>query len=214
MREASASQSTEPTGTSATACRSSAASASSRGGSSGANGLNVPSLCIESPIVAPKEAREDAAQMAACLMKVPPHGARCELQHLADLGARETVDVEHRHDQALPLGERRQRLLQDLPGVGTLADLQRGGSLAHAFRLGLRAAPHARAPEIGAAVEDDAHQPRAEGTPHLERVEVLVRGEEGLLHEILGILAVSHDAIRDTECLLHVAADQRVERGG
>src|SRR5215212_10559897 len=101
MRKASASQSTEPTGTSDTACRSSAASASSRGGSSGANGLNEPSLYIESPIVAPKEAREDAAQLAACLMKVPPHRARRELQQLPDLGARETVHVEHRHDETL-----------------------------------------------------------------------------------------------------------------
>src|SRR5690349_21981889 len=105
MRIASASQSTA--GTSPTARRSSTASSSSRGGSSDANGLKpgVRSSRIESSlrIVASKEASEDPAQMAPRLVKVPPHRARRELHHLADLGARHPVDVEHRDDQALTL---------------------------------------------------------------------------------------------------------------
>src|SRR5215207_4938896 len=196
MREASAFQSTAPRGTSPSARRSSAASASSRGGSSGANGLNVPSLCIESAIVAPKEARENAPQLSARLVKVPAHGARREIQHLPDLGARETVDVEHRHDEALSIGERRQRLLEDLPRIGPLALLERGGRFADAFGLRLRAAPRAGAPEVGAAVEDDPDQPGTEGSSNLEGVEVLERREEGLLHQVLGVLAVANHAIR------------------
>src|SRR3954452_15515366 len=121
MRDASASQSTAPSGTTPSACRSSAASASSRGGSTAANGLNVsPPLSLDPAIVAPKEMREHAAQMSTRFVQVPPHRARRELQHLSDLAAREPVHVEHRHDQALPIRERRERLLQDLPGVAPL----------------------------------------------------------------------------------------------
>src|SRR4051812_28305200 len=106
MRDASASQSTAPTGTSPSACRSNAASCSSRGGSVGANGLNP--LSLDSPIVASKESREHAAQLLPCFVQMPPHRTWCELQQLTDLAARQPVHVEHRHDQSLPLRERRE----------------------------------------------------------------------------------------------------------
>src|SRR4051795_6889130 len=171
MRDASASQFTAPTGTSPVAWRSMAASASSRGGSAGLNGLNELSLCIESAIVAPKEAREDAAQMAARLVKVPAHRARREIHHLADLGARQSIDVEQRDDHPLPLRQRRQRLLQNLSGVAPLALEQRGRRVAHTIHLGLGAAARARAAKVGAAIEHDPDEPRAERAARLERVE-------------------------------------------
>src|SRR6187397_1502719 len=106
MRVASASQSTV-SGTSPTALRSSTASSSSRGGSPGAKGLKreLRSSRIESSlrIVASKEASQHAAQMPPRLVKVPSHRARRELHHLADLGARHPVHVEHRDDHALAL---------------------------------------------------------------------------------------------------------------
>src|SRR5436190_556774 len=215
MRAASESQSTVA-GTSPTDWRSSAASCSSRGGSPGAKGLNVPSSRIESSlrIVVTQEASEYAAKLPARLVKVPPHRAWRELHQLADLRARHPIDVEQRHDQPLTLGQRSERVLEDATHVAPLALLERGGRLAHTLRLRLGAPACARSPKVGAAVDDDAHQPRTERASHLERIEVLVRGEEGLLHQILGVLAMPDDAKGDAERLLHVRSHQRVERGG
>src|SRR6478735_1751997 len=130
MRDARASQFTAWTGTSPSACRSSAASASSRGGSTDANGLNV-SLSLDPAILAPKEVREHAAQMPPCLVQMPTYRARRELQHLSDLRAREPVHVEHRHDHALSVGERGERLLQDLPRVAPLRLVERRRRVTH-----------------------------------------------------------------------------------
>src|SRR3954469_3400777 len=117
MRDASWFQSTAATGTSPSTRRSSAPSCASRAGSAESNGLNVRSSDIESAIVCPEVRREDAPQLPACLVKVPSYGAGRELHQLADLRARHAVDVEHRDDHPLPIGERRERFLQNLPRV-------------------------------------------------------------------------------------------------
>src|SRR5688572_9082699 len=125
MRIASASQSTVA-GTSPTAWRSRAASSSSRAGSPGAKGLKVPSSRIEPSlrIVASKKASEHPTQVPPCLVKVPPNRARREFHHLADLRARQTVDVEHRHDQPLALGERGKGILEHASRVAPLRLLE------------------------------------------------------------------------------------------
>src|SRR6478672_5431676 len=214
MRDARASQSTTWTGTSPSACRSSAASASSRGGSTATNGLNVsPPLSLDSAILAPKETREHATQLASCFVQVPAHRAPRELQHLPDLAARESGHVEQRHDHSLTIRERRERLLQDLPRVASLRLVERGRCLTHTVRLRLHAAARTRAPQVGSAIQHDADQPRPERPADLERIEVLMRRQERLLDEILRILAMSDDAIRDAERLLHVRPHQYVARG-
>src|SRR5215211_2218574 len=107
MRVARASQSTVAA-TSPTAWRSSAASFSSRAGSAGEKGLKVPSSRIDLSlrVVASKKASEHAAELPPRLVKVPPNRTGRELHHLADLGARHSVHLEHRDDEPLALGER------------------------------------------------------------------------------------------------------------
>ncbi len=70
----------------------------------------------------------------------------------------------------------------------------------------------ARRSEVEPAVHDDPGQPGPEGTRAVERVDVLERGEKGVLGQILGVFPMMKQPDAERERAIEVPLDERSKR--
>lgn len=145
-------------------------------------------------------------------MQVPADGCCRRVEQLGDLRYREAVDLEELHNQTAARGKTGKHSAEALEHLVPLSQVGwRGMGVGELFGKALGRPNGSGGIEIQPPVQNDASEPGPERSLDVEAVDVLEGGEECVLDEVLGVLAVLEDTRGESDSARQVALDEQAK---